>query len=220
MFFDSQALADWVESEIKHHGERNFIRLMGERTGLKITQSSLKAWRSGRCTRISPKSKEAIAIWRGWTPAQVTEWLHSSSTELPSNPVDEAIALINRGFALLKEYANLGINSPVAGYLKSDSQKDLEKENMARSLVAALIAELIESKRLAFKKIVRLSGIPSYRLQEILDKKINPTDEELAGLAKALDSQNLRIDYAFLKRLKDQTAQKDYCSCETDESSV
>lgn len=214
---NSEALAEWVRSEITRYGQRGLARRITELTKIPVSQASIRSWASGKCKHITENLRNAIMLYREISETEFVEWLRPDR----KSRIDEAIALINRGLTMLKDCTKLGENPEVGAdvneYLGLSSKKYTESDNMARSLVAALIAQVMSANKVSLKRISVLSGLSQQRLQEILDKKINPTDIELAGLANALDSQKLRVTYDFLKNLKNLT-EKDACKCEADDA--
>lgn len=213
---NSRALADWITGQLASYGPREFIREMERRTGVVVSQSSLESWSTGTCNRLSKKNRDAIRKFREMSEEEFIEWLRPDR----QSPVEEAIALISKGFEILKDCAKAEYQfdktPPDIRYFDSDGKKSNQR-NMAQIGVAVLIDELLKKGRVDLNSLIKKSKIPPERLCAILEQKVNPTDQELVGLVAGLQNPVIKIDYDFLKRLNAMSEEEDrLCTCEGD----
>lgn len=68
--WNKQALIDWLELEHARGADYRDLE-----TALRLNYGVLDWWRTGMTESLRPDDIQALADYRGWSPAQVRQWL-------------------------------------------------------------------------------------------------------------------------------------------------
>lgn len=69
-YWNKQALIDWLEQE---HAKGIDYRNL--EAALRLNYGALDWWRTGMAESLGPSELQALADYRGWSVAQVQQWL-------------------------------------------------------------------------------------------------------------------------------------------------